>query len=87
MRYGSKNPLERRNDNDLGRFGLGLKLASLSQCRKLVVVSRKNKKIWAYSWDLDYVIESGPWSVIGYNENEIQEFPKIDLLDVVDTGT
>ncbi|MGL5755378.1 MAG: ATP-binding protein [Paraclostridium sp.] len=87
MRYGSKNPLETRNENDLGRFGLGLKSASLSQCRKLVVVSKKNKKISAYSWDLDYVIENGSWSVIGYSENEIQEFPKIDLLDVVDTGT
>lgn len=87
MRYGSKNPLEKRSENDLGRFGLGLKSASLSQCRKLVVVSKKNKKISAYSWDLDYVIKSGSWSVIGYNENEIQKFPKIDLLDAVDTGT
>jgi len=31
MRPGSKNPLEERDENDLGRFGLGLKTASFSQ--------------------------------------------------------
>src|SRR4051812_24438164 len=37
MRPGSRNPLEDRNAKDLGRFGLGLKTASFSQCRKLSV--------------------------------------------------
>jgi len=37
MRPGSKNPLDNRNTKDLGRFGLGLKTASFSQCRKLTV--------------------------------------------------
>ena len=31
LRYGAKNPLERRENNDLGRFGLGMKSASLSR--------------------------------------------------------
>ena len=38
MRYGSKSSLEERDQYDLGRFGLGLKTASLSQCRKLTVM-------------------------------------------------
>ena len=42
MRYGSINPLEKRNLNDLGRFGLGMKVASLSQCSILTVISKKN---------------------------------------------
>lgn len=58
MRYGSSNPLDTRREDDLGRFGLGMKSASLSQCRKLIVVSKKEGKISAYSWDLDYVIDS-----------------------------
>lgn len=37
MRYGSSNPLDERDTDDLGRFGLGMKSASLSQCRKLIV--------------------------------------------------
>lgn len=35
MQYGSRNPLEIRDENDLGRYGLGMKTASLSQCRIL----------------------------------------------------
>ncbi len=33
MRPGTRNPLEKRDADDLGRFGLGLKTASFSQCR------------------------------------------------------
>ena len=53
MRYGSKNPKDIREQNDLGRFGLGMKMASLSQCRKLTVVSKKMGTIQACKWDLD----------------------------------
>src|SRR5437868_3016398 len=37
MRYGSSRPYVQ---SDLGRFGLGLKTASLSQCRRLTVATR-----------------------------------------------
>ena len=87
MRYGSTNPLEERSEDDLGRFGLGLKSASLSQCRKFVVVSKKNGFINAYSWDLDFVIKSKAWMLRGYSENEISELPMIDLLEEKESGT
>lgn len=87
MRYGSKNPLEKRNENDLGRFGLGLKSASLSQCRKLIVVSKKNGKISAYCWDLDHISKEGSWMLIGYEEKEIKKLPSIELLDEIESGT
>ena len=66
MRYGSSNPLEERKEDDLGRFGLGLKSASLSQCRKLVVISKKEGQISGYSWDLDYVMEKQSWMLKGF---------------------
>ena len=53
MKYGSNVP--DRKSNDLGRFGLGLKSASLSQCRKLTVVSKKDNIVSALQWDLDCV--------------------------------
>lgn len=87
MRYGSTNPLEDRSKDDLGRFGLGLKSASLSQCRKFVVASKKEKEISAYSWDLDYVIKSKAWMLEGYSESEILKLPMIDLLQNKKTGT
>ncbi len=40
MRPGDKSPLDERGPRDLGRFGLGLKTASFSQCRELTAVSR-----------------------------------------------
>ena len=40
---------------ELGRFGLGLKSASLSQCREFTVASKKFGKIRAMSFDLDVI--------------------------------
>ena len=40
MRPGNQSPLDDRAPKDLGRFGLGLKTASFSQCRRLTVVSK-----------------------------------------------
>lgn len=87
MRYGSNNPLETRREDDLGRFGLGMKAASLSQCRKLIVVSKKEGKISAYSWDLDYVIDSESWMLMGFTEEEMLQFPHIDQLLEKEHGT
>lgn len=57
MRLGSMNPRLDRNPADLGRFGLGLKTASLSQCRRLTVLSRQQEGsvINVRRWDLDYL--------------------------------
>ena len=41
MRPGTKSPLSERSLEDLGRFGLGLKTASFSQCKRLVVKTFK----------------------------------------------
>ena len=72
MRLGSKNPLEEREEDDLGRFGLGLKTASFSQCRQLTLISKKNGELACREWDLD-LIEGNPengWRlrVIDYSE-------------------
>lgn len=58
MRLGEKNPLEDRAINDLGRFGLGLKTASFSQCRRLTVASKKDKILSCLRWDLDVLAAS-----------------------------
>ena len=53
MRLGDKNPLAMREAHDLGRFGMGLKTASLSQCRRLTVASVKGGERSCLRWDLD----------------------------------
>jgi hypothetical protein len=55
MRLGERSPLETRAAHDLGRFGLGLKTASLSQCRRLTVASRKDGETHCLRWDLDEI--------------------------------
>lgn len=63
MRPGSRNPLDARETVDLGRFGLGLKSASFSQCRRLTVVTRANGITSGAVWDLDDVALRNEWSV------------------------
>jgi hypothetical protein len=64
MRIGA-DPTLTRDRNDLGRFGLGLKTASFSQCRRVIVSSRvTGGDIQTRCWDLDYVRTSGKWRVL-----------------------
>ena len=63
MRPGTRSPLEKRPDHDLGRFGLGLKTASFSQCRRLAVVTRKDNETSCAVWDLDTVAKTDEWYV------------------------
>ncbi len=44
MRMGSRNPREKRDPRDFGRFGLGLKTASFSQCRRVTVFTQANRE-------------------------------------------
>ena len=63
MRPGSRNPRHERNPSDLGRFGLGLKTASFSQCRRVTVVARSKGISTAATWDLDFVSQKDEWLV------------------------
>lgn len=87
MQYGSKNPTEERDKKDLGRFGLGLKTASLSQCRCLTVISKQGDRLEGRQWDIDHVIEVGDWSLIILDEEEINEFPQVGELKKYESGT
>lgn len=64
MRPGSRSPRDERPEGDLGRFGLGLKTASLSQCRVLTVASRTTSGTAARRWDLDHVARVDDWQLL-----------------------
>lgn len=76
MRPGSQNPLEARETNDLGRFGLGLKSASFSQCRQLTVISRKEGQTAGAVWDLDRVSRTNRWEI-----GVLDTFDDVPLID------
>jgi hypothetical protein len=61
LRLGSVRDYE---SNDLGKFGLGLKTASLSQCRRLTVITRHSRnycRIASATLDIDTVATSNKW--------------------------
>lgn len=88
MQYGSQNPLNKRSSTDLGRFGLGLKTASLSQCRMLTVVSKKNGHVEIRRWDIDFVRATNQWSLIAlYEDDDVAGIPNIKELEKMKSGT
>jgi hypothetical protein len=80
MRYGSQNSLDERRKDDLGRFGLGLKMASITQCRKVTVITKKDNKINGACWDLDFIINKGNWILKYYDEENISALSAYQLL-------
>lgn len=69
MRYGAERDYE---DDDLGKFGLGLKTASMSQCQRLSVASRVSKDradIAAFCWDLEHIDKTNRWEILALDRN------------------
>jgi anti-sigma regulatory factor (Ser/Thr protein kinase) len=84
MRPGSKHPKEERSPKDLGRFGLGLKTASLSQTRKFSVISKKEGfKTTCWAWDLDHVNQTKRWELI----SKIPSIEDYNLINDSSSGT
>lgn len=80
MRHGAVNPRQPRTAGDLGRFGLGLKTASFSQCRLLTVASRKGNQWCGAEWNLDLIDERDDWILTVLDENDIPKLPFVDRL-------
>lgn len=83
MRPGSQNPRDERSEKDLGRFGLGLKTASFSQCRKVSVFSKRKDYAPAFwTWDLDFVAATDNWDLLKWMPDEFS-----NELDEIESGT
>lgn len=82
MEIGSANPNDMRPSEDLGRFGLGMKTASFSMAKKLLVVSKKNSMISNAEWNLDVVEAEDKWKISEYDRLELSK-----ILESVNTYT
>lgn len=87
MRHGSRNPSDQRSPDDLGRFGLGLKTASLSQCRRLTVISLKENRFSARCWDLDVIAAEEEWMLVEFDQEEVIGLPLVRELISQGQGT
>lgn len=99
MRLACRSPLEVRDSADLGRYGLGLKSASFSQCKVVTVISKVGDEISCKQWDLDHVKEVNKFEINNLQieaeyANQIIPFPsgtaviwsKIDGLTCLSVG-
>ena len=87
MLPGSNREYKEDGQLELGRFGLGLKSASLSQCREFTVASKKYGKIHAMSFDIDVIEVENKLLLKQLNEMEINSLPCIEMLKTYETGT
>jgi hypothetical protein len=62
MRIASADPSAKRSLDDLGKFGLGMKLASFSQTDIFSVISKtETSQVHGYQWDLNLVRKENRW--------------------------
>lgn len=72
MRFGSERDYKL---DDLGKFGLGLKTASLSQCKRFLVTSKSSNdgKISARRFDQDLIEERNAWIIESLSAADLPE--------------
>lgn len=88
MRLSCKDPSDERKSRDLGRFGSGMKTASFSQCRKLIVVSKiNNSQNTLASWDLDLIERVNEWTLLVSEDIKSINFHDFEAFDEQIHGT
>lgn len=87
MLLGSNRDGREDSEVELGRFGLGLKSASLSQCRVFTVVSKIRDELNAIAFDLNLIEAENKWNLRVLDNDEIIILPNIDKLLSYNSGT
>jgi Histidine kinase-, DNA gyrase B-, and HSP90-like ATPase len=87
MKHGGGGPSGDRDPRDLGRYGLGLKTASLSQCRELTVITLASGVLNSARWDIDVIEATADWCLQILDEDDIAGLPRIAELLAQEHGT
>jgi len=84
MRLGTETTYE---EKDLGKFGMGMKTASLSHCNVLTVISkRKRSELCGFRWDIGHIRKKG-WTLLQLSQQEIQDILKKEKTQIESSGT
>ena len=86
LRFGSNRTYG--ESEDLGRYGLGLKTASLSQAEKLTVSSRRSEeraRIISYCWSLEHIDKTNRWEILKIETEDLKKEVRQHLHET--TGT
>jgi hypothetical protein len=75
MEFPSESPESKRREEDLGRFGLGMKTASFSQTRNFSVYTRENGNgpYFGRTWDVERLKKRGKWEMGIHSKADISE--------------
>jgi len=88
MKLAGRSPVSTREKDDLGRFGLGLKTASLSQCRNLIVATKSARsETFVASWDLDYISKKEDWVLRWLKPEDLESLPSFEKFEQSSHGT
>lgn len=87
MTLGSDRETKEDCELELGRFGLGLKSASFSQCLRLTVASKDCNRINAMRYDLKKIETTNEWKLDILDDDEIKLLPEIEKLIEAKSGT
>ncbi len=85
VRFGSERDY---GDLDLGKFGLGLKTASLSQCLRVTVATRWNQDradMLAYCWDVAHIEATNRWEVLNIKPADLPHPVRLHLKETPGT--
>ena len=85
MRYGSEREYQ---EEDLGKFGLGLKTASMSQCQRFSVASKTKSNtpdIPVFCWDLSHIEKTDKWEVLKLTDRDTVELITAPLVETSGT--
>src|ERR1035437_5891083 len=70
MRIGSETVYE---ETDLGKYGLGMKTASLSHCNDLTVISKtKTSCLSGFQWNMEHIQEANQWELLKLSNKEVE---------------
>lgn len=84
MTPGSKDPEEERSERDLGRFGMGLKTASFSQCKRLTCITKKDTlNALKRCWDIDYINTENEWQLLDF----VSDNSFVEKIEKQESGT
>lgn len=87
MRLATNDPDSARESSDLGKFGLGLKTASFSQCINLTVLSKKEEIVSIKEWDLKYISKEKEWLLITPDLKDYSYIPLFEEFMLQQSGT
>lgn len=83
MRYGADKEY---SIDDLGKYGLGLKTASLSQCSKLTVFTRPKRaysRPMIYRWDLEHIGKVDDWELLQMDWEDLRPWEQAAIEDQI----